>query len=314
MEEPARHGCHSESLYPSCLELNQLRYFCAVARAGSFTRAAEHEKLAQPTLSHQIHKLELEFGVPLFERLGRSVRLTKFGEELFPRAQSILSGVEDAQTALRALEDGVRGPIRIGAIPTIMPYFLAPRIADFSARFPDVELRLSEEVTARLIERLQTGELDVAVASLPISNPDIVCCELFREPIRLAVSPGHRFSQAPSVEISDLHNERLLLLKEGHCFRDQVLASCTRASAHFLSIFESDQFSSIFPLVACGFGLSLIPEMVAPFATGCNLVPLGKSGVRRIGFLRNRRRFQGKATRAFTTWLREQATTVGRNL
>ncbi len=287
------------------MELHQLRYFCAVARAGSFTRAAEQEKLAQPTLSHQIHKLETELGVPLFERLGRTVRLTKFGDELLPRARQILRGVEDVQMSLGALEEGVRGVLKVGVIPTIMPYFLAPRVSAFNARFPDVELRLTEDITSRLVEGLQAGEMDVAVASLPVSNPEIVSSELFREPILLAVPPGHRLANVDAVDMSDVRQERLVLLKEGHCFRDQVLAACTRASAQFESVFESDQFSSIYPLVASGFGISLVPEMARASALGCALVPLRRGGFRRVGFLRNRRSFHGKTVKAFTSWLRE---------
>jgi len=278
-----------------------------VARAGSFTRAAEQQDLAQPTLSHQIQKLESELGVPLFERLGRTVRLTKFGSDLLPRAQEILRGIADAQTSLGALEEGVRGQIKVGVIPTIMPYFLAPRVRDFNECYPDVELRLREDITSRLVEGLQSGELDLGLASLPVSNPEIVCSELFREPILLAVSPSHHLAQAESVDMTEVKNERLVLLKEGHCFRDQVLAACTRSSARFESVFESDQFASIFPLVASGFGVSLIPAMAGVLGSGCKLIPLKRLGVRRIGFLRNRRAFRSKAVKAFTAWLREQS-------
>jgi LysR family hydrogen peroxide-inducible transcriptional activator len=151
-----------------------------VARARSFTRAAIDEGLAQATLSHQIHKLETELGVPPLERLGRSVRLTHFGEDFLPRAQQILRGVEEARMSLTSLEAGVRGKLSIGVIPTIMPYFLAPGIVEFLARFPQVDVRLVEDVTVRLVDGLQAGELDVALASPPISSPDVVCSELFR--------------------------------------------------------------------------------------------------------------------------------------
>jgi LysR family hydrogen peroxide-inducible transcriptional activator len=294
------------------MELHQLRYFIAVARAKSFTRAATDEGLAQPTLSHQIQKLETELGVPLLERLGRSVRLTHFGEDFLPRAQQILRGVEEAQLSLASLEQGVRGKLSIGVIPTIMPWFLAPRIAGFLARFPEVEVRLVEDVTARLVEGLQAGELDVAVASPPIANADVVCSELFREQILLAVARNHRLADAETVDLSEIRSERLLLLKEGHCFREQALATCTRARAQFESTFESDQFSSLFPLVASGFGVSLIPEMAAPFAIDCRLISTGKSGHRRVGYLRNRRCFYSNQTKAFTEWLREQAKTMGK--
>jgi LysR family hydrogen peroxide-inducible transcriptional activator len=242
----------------------------------------------------------------LFERLGRTVRLTKFGEELLPRASQILQGIEDAQVSLSELEAGLRGRIRVGAIPTIMPYFLAPRVNDFTSRYPDIELRLIEEVTPRLVEGLQAGELDIVVASLPVANPEIVCSELFREQILLAVSPRHRLAGAEAVEIAEVRNQRLILLKEGHCFRDQVLAACTRARAQFESVFETDQFASVFPLVASGFGVSLVPEMACAFAIGCTMIPLQKSGVRRVGFLRNRRSFHGKLVKTFTGWLRQQ--------
>ena len=288
------------------MELHQLRYFCAVARAKSFTRAATEEGLAQPTLSHQVHKLETELGFPLLERLGRSVRLTHFGEDFLPRAQQILRGVEEAQLALNALEQGVRGRLSVGVIPTIMPYFLAPRLVGFTTAFPDVEVRLVEDNTARLVEGIQSGELDVVVASPPISNPDVVCSELFREQVLLAVGRNHRLASVDVVDLSQIGNERLLLLKEGHCFRQQALATCTRARAQFESTFESDQFSSLFPLVASGFGVSLIPEMAARFASDCQLIPTAKSGHRKIGYLRNRRCFYTNQSRAFTGWLREQ--------
>ena len=310
--------CYRESLWvhqTECIphnkrqsmELHQLRYFCAVARAKSFTRAATEEGLAQPTLSHQIHKLETELGVPLLERLGRSVRLTHFGEDFLLHAQQILRGVEDAQLSLAALVEGVRGRLSIGVIPTIMPWFLAPRIVDFATRFPLVEIHLVEDVTARLVEGLQAGELDVVLASPPISNPDVVCSELFREKILLAVGNNHPLADAEVVDLAEIPHERFLLLKDGHCFREQALATCSRARAQFESTFESDQFSSLFPLVASGFGVSLIPEMAAPFAIGCRLIPTAKSGHRRIGYLRNRRCFYSKQTKAFTEWLREQA-------
>jgi len=288
------------------MELHQLRYFCAVARAKSFTKAATEEGLAQPTLSHQIHKLETELGLPLLERLGRSVRLTHFGEDFLPRAQQILRNVEEAQLALAALGQGVRGKLSIGVIPTIMPYFLAPRIVGFAAAFPEVEVRLVEDNTARLVEGLQAGELDVVLASPPISNPDVVCSELFREQILLAVSREHRLAGTETVDLSQISKERLLLLKEGHCFREQALATCTRARAQFESTFESDQFSSLFPLVASGFGVSLIPEMAAPFAADCELIPTAKSSHRRIGYLRNRRAYYSNQSKAFTEWLRDQ--------
>jgi LysR family hydrogen peroxide-inducible transcriptional activator len=286
------------------LELHQLRYFCAVARAGSFTRAADEEGIAQPSLSQQIHKLEADVGAPLFERLGRSVRLTPFGEALLPEATAILRRLADAQSLLASLQKGTRGRLRIGAIPTILPYFLAPRLHDFAARYPEVQLHLIEDVTRRLMDRLLSGELDIAVASLPVRVPDIVCSELFREPLLAAVPRRHPLAGCGAVNLAEVHNERLLLLKEGHCFREDVLTACTRARAQFRSVFESDHFAGIFPLVASGFGISIVPEMTSDAAGECELVPLSRRAVRRIGYLRARRHIATRALRAFIEWLR----------
>jgi LysR family hydrogen peroxide-inducible transcriptional activator len=288
------------------LELHQLRYFCAVARTGSFTRAAEQERIAQPSLSQQIRKLESELGVPLFERLGRTTRLTPFGEALHAEALSVLHHLSEAESAIAALQEGVRGRLRVGAIPTILPFFLAPRLVEFRDQHPEIELSLTEETTQRLVEHIQAGELDVALAALPLKNPDIVCGELFREPLMVAVGQGHRLAKAASVNLSEVRQERMLLLKEGHCFRQDVLTACTRANVEFHSIFETDQFASIFPLVASGFGITLVPAMAAPHADHCKILPLDRPAFRRIGYVQSRRRFPSKPRQAFVAWLRGQ--------
>jgi LysR family hydrogen peroxide-inducible transcriptional activator len=289
------------------LELRQLRYFCALARTGSFTRAAEQERIAQPSLSQQIRKLESDLGVPLFERLGRSTRLTLFGEALWAEATAILQHVADAESSIGSLQEGVRGRLRIGAIPTILPFFLAPRLGEFRDLHPEVDIELSEDMTRRLVERIQAGELDIALAGLPLKNPDIVCSELFREPLRVAVGLKHRLATVESVDLSDVRDERMLLLKDGHCFRQNVLTACTQAKIEFHSIFESDQFASIFPLVASGFGVSLVPEMACRHAESCKILPLERPAFRRVGYLQARHRFPSKPRQEFIAWLRRQA-------
>ena len=154
------------------------------------------------------------------------------------------------------------------------------------------------------MERLQAGELDLIVASLSLQNPDLLWTELFRDPMCLVVAPEHRLASATVAEWAAVRGERLLVLKEGHCFRDQVLTACTRRDAQMQAIFESDQFSSIFPLVASGFGVSIIPPMAAHLATGCCVVPLGPERVRKVGYFRNRRTKQSKSVKAYVSWLR----------
>lgn len=285
------------------MEIHQLRYFSAIVRAGSFTRAAEELGIAQPSLSQQIRALEKQIGTPLFERLGRSVRLTTYGEALRQPAADILRQVAEAQSSLANLQSGVRGKLRVGVIPTILPYLIAPRIGAFLKLFPEVELQLTEDTTARLVEQLQAGDLDIAVSGLPVRNPDIVCSELTREPLLLAVAEDHPLARKSSVDLHDLRNQRLLLLKEGHCLRDDVLATCSRME--LTSVFESDQLASVFQLVRSGFGVTIVPAMAAPFSSGCKLIPLRGNSFRRIGYLRARRHFVSRPMREFADWMRK---------
>jgi LysR family hydrogen peroxide-inducible transcriptional activator len=286
------------------MEVHQLRYFCAVARTGSFTRAAEQLGITQPSLSQQIRILERNIGNPLFERLGRSVRLTPFGEALHQPALEILQQVAEAKSSLANLQNGVRGKLRVGVIPTIVPYWLAPHIRDFTSNFPEVELQLTELTTSQLIERLQAGDLDIAISGLPVRNPDIVCSELFREPLLVAVAEDHPLAHESVIDLKALQSERLLLLREGHCLRDDVLMSCTGAKDKLASVFETDQLASIFQLVRTGFGLTVVPAMASSHATGCKLIPLREKSFRRIGYLRARRHCVSRPMREFTTWLR----------
>ena len=286
------------------MEIHQLRYFTAIVRAGSFTRAAEQLGITQPSLSQQIRRLEKQIGNPLFERLGRSVRLTAYGEALRQPAADILQQVAEARSSLAHLQRGVRGSLRVGVIPTIMPYLIAPRIGEFSTRFPEVELHFTEDTTSQLVEQLQAGDLDIAVSALPVRNPDIICSELSREPLFLAVAENHPLAGKNEVDLHDLRSERLLLLKEGHCLRDDVLLSCSRAKAELHSTFETDQLASIFQFVRSGFGLTVVPAMAASHATGCKLIPLRGSNYRRLGYLRARRHFVSRPMREFTAWLR----------
>lgn len=286
------------------MEIHQLRYFSAIVRAGSFTRAAEELGIAQPSLSQQIRALEKQIGTPLFERLGRSVRLTTYGEALRQPAADILRQVAEAQSSLANLQAGVRGKLRVGVIPTILPYLIAPRIGAFLKLFPEVELQLIEDTTARLVEQLQAGDLDIAVSGLPVRNPDIVCSELTREPLLLAVAEDHGLAHRSSVDLHDLRDQRLLLLKEGHCLRDDVLATCSRSRMELTSVFESDQLASVFQLVRSGFGVTIVPAMAAPFASGCKLIPLRGNSFRRIGYLRARRHCVSRPMREFADWMR----------
>jgi LysR family hydrogen peroxide-inducible transcriptional activator len=286
------------------MEFHQLRYFRAVAHTGSFTKAAEQEGITQPSLSQQIHRLEDEVGAPLFERLGRQNRLTPYGEALLKDAEAILRMVGGAEDRLNSLKTGVQGRLRIGVIPTILPYWIAPRISEFTQRFPDVDLQLNEFTTARLIEGLRAGELDAGIASLPVQSEEMICSELFRERLCLAVPRGHALAKEKTARFKDLFGERMLLLREGHCLRDDVLTACTRAKAELESVFETDQLASIFPLVATGFGVSILPAMATAGAADCAVLSLERASFRRIGYLRAGNHFVSKPMKEFFAWLR----------
>jgi len=285
------------------MDIRQLRYFCAVVRARSFTRAAEQLGIAQPSLSQQIRALEKRIGNPLFERLGRSIRLTPHGEALLQPAADILQQVAEASSTMASLNKGVRGQLRVGVIPTVMPYLIAPRVREFLDGFPEVELSLTEETTPQLIRQLQSGDLDLAISGLPVRSPDIVCSELFREPLFLAIAAEHPLAKADGIDLRDLRNERLLLLKEGHCLRDDALMTCTRAKAKLRSVFETDQMASIFQLVRAGFGVTVAPAMASKHSAGCKLIPLHNS-FRRVGYLRARHHVVSNPMREFAAWLR----------
>jgi len=291
------------------MELQQLKYFCSVVRYGSFTKAAEQEGIAQPTLSLQIRRLEKSVGSTLFVRLARSVRLTHAGEIFYSHAKEIIRRSRLAETQVRQLENGIGGPLRIGVIPTVLPYFLAPHLSEFSTLYPEVDIILTEDVTTNLIDKLRAGDLDVIIVSLPLRQPDFVCSELLREPLVLVAPKNHTLCHAQPKKL-DLSGERLLLLKEGHCFRDDMLIACSRGSAEMAPVFESDHFGSIFSLVAHGAGITIAPKMAAAQASGCAVLPLLKEQSRRIGYARLKSSSKFKTLTAFTKWLRSMSESI----
>ena len=197
----------------------------------------------------------------------------------------------------------------MGAIPTILPYFLAPALRGFVERYPEVDLQLRESTTEDLLQQVLDGTLDLAVVSVPVEAAGLVMSELFREPLCLAVPEGHALASAGKVQLRRLKAERLLILKGGHCLREESLAVCERARAHFAAQFEADQFASIFELIRAGFGVSIIPEMARRSADGCKVLTIEPAASRRIGYVRMERRYISKPIEAFTAYLRE----VGRS-
>lgn len=266
------------------MEAKQLRYFLAVARAGSFVKAAEAEDVAQPSLSQMIKKLESDLGVPLFDRLGRTVRLTAHGEALLPHAEAVLREIEQCRRAVEAGLSPEHGRVSLGVIPTLLPGAAAPALREFRGKYPGIDVEIVEQITERLIEKLRLGEIDLAMIVLPLKHAEVVVSELFREPLLAALPASHELAGAAAIPLSRLRGEKLLLLREGHCLREDVIEACTRAKADFETAFESDQLDSLLAMVEAGFGISLAPATAVRDHSRCRFLPLAPPAVRRVGY------------------------------
>lgn len=245
--------------------LKQLRYFEALARHRHFGRAADDCAISQPALSLQIKELETMFGVPLVERRAREISLTPLGEDLLEKARHILLAVEELEDLVRASKGPLAGRLRLGIIPTVAPYLLPTIIAALAHRFPELELILRETVTQSLIEDLQDGRIDLAVVALPISEPALAEFALFQEDFVLVRTAQDAGQPVPNPEA--LQTMRLLLLEEGHCFRDQALSFCQFGNSRPGALMEGSSLSTLVQMVGAGMGVTLIPEMAVEMET-----------------------------------------------
>jgi LysR family hydrogen peroxide-inducible transcriptional activator len=245
--------------------LRQLRYFDALAGHGHFGHAAATCGITQPALSMQIKELEEALGALLVERGARQVRLTKFGEEAILRARDILRSVDELGDFARASRDRLAGRLRIGMIPTVAPYLLPTVIANLSRTHPELDIHVREALTSKLIQELVEGRLDTAIVALPVSEPSLTEVGLFTENF-LLVRPGEdEGTPVPSSET--LCEMRLLLLEEGHCFRDQALSFCNMQSSLPRQTLDASSLSTLVQMVGAGMGVTLIPEMAAAVET-----------------------------------------------
>ncbi|NGM45997.1 LysR family transcriptional regulator [Rhodobacter sp. SGA-6-6] len=247
------------------LTLRQLRYFDALARHGHFGRAAEASSISQPALSMQIRDLEESLGTPLVERGPRSLRLTAFGEDFLTRARAILRQVEELEDLARAARSELAGRLRIGVIPTVAPYLLPRLIARMTVLYPALELTLRETITPRLLRDLAEGRLDCALLALPVSEPGLEEVALFSEAFMLVRPRDDDGKPVPDRE--SLREMRLLLLEEGHCFRDQALSFCAADTAAPREMMDGSSLSTLVQMVGAGIGVTLIPEMAVPVET-----------------------------------------------
>ncbi len=244
------------------LTLKHLRYFEALARHGHFGRAADACAISQPALSMQIRDLEETLGTPLIERAQRNIRLTGLGEEVASRARDILRAVDELADLADAARDRLIGRLRLGIIPTIAPYLLPGLLRVLTARHGELDIQVRETRTQHLIEELAEGELDAAILALPIAEPSLVEVPLFTEAMVLVRPSAEAGEPVPTAD--SLRQRRLLLLEEGHCFRDQALSFCNIQAGLARRGLDGSSLSTLVQMVGAGIGVTLIPEMAVP--------------------------------------------------
>ncbi len=247
------------------MTLTELKYIVAVARERHFGRAADACFVSQPTLSVAIRKLEDELGVVLFERGGSEIGITDVGLRVIAQAQKVLEEAAMVKEIARQGEDPLAGPLRVGIIYTIAPYLLPRLVPKQVEQTPQMPLVLQENYTTRLLELLRQGELDCAIAALPIPDTGLTIEPLYDEPFVVAVPARHPWASRERINSNELKDETMLLLGSGHCFRDQVLEVCpefARYSASSEGIqrsFEGSSLETIRHMVAAGLGVTVMP-------------------------------------------------------
>ena len=243
------------------MELQQLRYLVAVADSRSFTGAAEACHVTQPTLSHQIKKLEEEVGEPLLQRRRKGAYLTPLGERVYRHAQEIMRNVESVHQVSSAFSSRVQGLLKIGIIPTIAPYFLPGLLRRSQKRFPGIDFQISEEPTERLLASLISGTLDLAILSPPIDNDGVEMLDLFEDEFLLVLPVKHELAKSRQVSLRRLRELPMILMNDAHCLRGQTISFCQRVGFAPKVFIQSSQLDTVLAMVETGQGISLVPAM-----------------------------------------------------
>lgn len=289
------------------MELSQLRYFLQVAERGNFTRAAEDLLISQPALSRSIQKLEEELGQPVFERKARSLSLTDAGTLLQARAQQVLSILEDTKSEIT--DDGQSGRIRVGAIPTIAPYFLPEVLRRFSNEFPKATLIVQENTTDLLLKSCTQGEIDLAILALPVPAKYLEVEELFEEELFLVLPPGHPLAEKSRIRPSDVEPFPFVLLDEAHCLSGNIVSFCRERSFQPVAVERASQLTMVQELVSLSHGVSMIPAMARRLDQSDRRVYRSLSRpkpMRTIAVAWNPYRFQSRLLKAFREFLRQK--------
>lgn len=254
--------------------LRQLRYLVAIAEHRHFGRAADACFATQSTLSAGLQELEHLLDVKLVERSKRRVMLTPLGEQVVERARVVLREAEDIAELASASKDPLSGPLRLGVIPTIGPYLLPRVLPPLRESYPGLRLYLREDMTARLLDALHDGEIDVALIALPFPTDELEVRELGADPFLLACRSDDPLAKVKTAELDHLPDERLLLLDEGHCLREHALAACRLEPSHHRDDFRATSLPTLVQMVANSLGITLLPKMAvdAGLLSGTGLI------------------------------------------
>jgi len=242
--------------------IRQLECLVAVAEHGSFRGAATSLGISQPALSAQVQAAEHVLGIQVFERDRRSVLITPAGEDVVGRAREALVAIDAVGDAARRRGEPLVGSLRLGVIPTIAPYWLAALLPEVHRRYPRLELILREDQTSRLVAQLSAGQLELALLAIPVAG-DFTTAPVAREGFLAAAQRGAALIKRGKLCESDLDDQTLLLLEDGHCLRDQALEVCKRAGAVVSMEVRATSLPTLVQMVAGGLGVTLLPEAAA---------------------------------------------------
>lgn len=247
------------------MTLTQLKYMIAVAEAGNFTLAAEKSFVTQPTLSMQIQKLEEELDVKIFDRGKKPIRLTPVGNEILVQARKIIAEAKRMDDIVAQEKGYIGGTFKLGIIPTVMPTLLPLFLTHFIKRYPKVDLHIEELNTVTIMTRLQEGKLDAGIAATPLKNEKLLERPLYYEPFVGYIPKNHRLNELKEIHSEDIENESLLVLEDGHCFRNQVLSMCSIKNSGKKNNFQfkSGSFETLINLCNQGMGMTLVPYLNA---------------------------------------------------
>jgi DNA-binding transcriptional LysR family regulator len=265
------------------MQLHQLSYALAVAEERHFTRAAARLHLAQPSLSRQIGLLERELGVVLFNRgPGQGlVTLTADGEALLPFIRRVLADVEATSAEARALTGMARGRLSIGATPSLITRVLAPALVEFHTSHPGIDLMVVEAGSRQLVRQLASGEVDLALVVLPITDPQVATTPLFDDPLVLAVAPDHALAGRHRVRVADLDGVSLVMFREGYDLREVTLEACRVAGVEPRLVSQGGEMDGVLAFVAAGLGAAVVPAIAMPAERNLVAIPFWHPGLSR---------------------------------